>query len=338
MIKTFIFFIIFIFLSSCDWTSARGGEEAAFSSQVQIFASPYASGDEVQPRRPLAGFSTSSQSLICRPFPINLNRAFRNLRAANLEQEAIKNLFQFNDDEYQYYEESRETLNGSARQRIENLKSIRVSAAGGWIKLGLIFNNNSEFNLIIDSILYYGQAFYNNRCAPLIASGTIGNDYCKETKESEVDESSEEGAEDESSEAASRPESFDISFLYLIPAGHSVLYKPVSTNFLENLTLYLDNFPYIDNSDQPHPNLQSRLDNFQNRNTNEGGREGESRTQGQGDECSMPRIGDPIIHFPSYRIQLTFRGYFISQKGNTIFPFSKIIHFTNDDIKSGRFY
>lgn len=96
-------------------------------------------------------------------------------------------------------------------------------------------------------------------------------------------------------------------FLYLVPPNRKVTYSPESSNPLHNLTIFLDGFNIIDRSGEPSPLLGVRA----------------SETGGVRYSYSP----NEIIVIPSYTVQLTLRGYFLTKSGVQVAPFVKRVYF-----------
>ena len=150
------------------------------------------------------------------------------------------------------------SLDTSSIQDVSPDEPPSVSVSRNWLKLGLlIINKNVEkdknYTLLIDHITFSAQREFKGQIFNY--AKTIRPDYC------------------------------GLPFLYLVQPGPILDYKPFSENPLENLTLYVDNFPFIDNSNE-----------------------------------ASSAEGVPKIIIPEYEILFTLRGQFILE-GTPPIPF-----------------
>ena len=153
------------------------------------------------------------------------------------------------------------SLDTSSIQDVSPDEPPSVSVSRNWLKLGLIIENKNvekgkNYTLLIDHITFSTQREFKGQIFNY--AKTIPPDYC------------------------------GLPFLYLVQPGPTLRYEPFSENPLENLTLYVDNFPFIDNSN----------------------------------ETSSAAEGVPKIIIPDYEMYLTLRGQFILE-GTPPKPFIK---------------
>ena len=120
---------------------------------------------------------------------------------------------------------------------------VKTSVSGIYIHFGLvIINGNSEETLVIDTVSINGRGAYNGQTFNYSKSLNAG--YC------------------------------GLPFFYVVAPGEDLSYHPLSENFLENLTLYMDGFPVVDST----------------------------------------REEEPQIVIPEYDIELTLMGWFVSEE------------------------
>lgn len=112
--------------------------------------------------------------------------------------------------------------------------------------------------------------------------------------------------------------------LYLVPPGKRVEYKPHSRNdILSNLTLYMDGFPIVDRRAQPSRRFRALAGE---------GKEG-GGTGGETEDLFLPESCHVFI--PSYDVEMTLSGHFITQEGNPVFEFSHRVSFSTQSLNSG---
>lgn len=322
--KTYLLILILFFTTSCQIV---GQGQNAYASNVDVYVTPYGSGDTIQTRRPRVGYGVAKK-LRCRPRPTDRIETLKTLISrGNLSDVALTNLFGLNADEIKIVKDSKSSNKSDSTKFRNTQKPVTTEAPSkgeGWVKFGLVINNDTDFHIIVESIYYYASAV-SNRCKPLVASGTIGADYCNDAVEGTTSDSSED--------TSSLQNELVFPFLYFVVKKKSVRFKPLSDSAFENLTLYLGEFKYIDNSEEPSPSFKARVD-ARDRSVDK--QNLPSEESGGVRQCDdSPRRGDPRIHFPSYLVQLTLRGYFISDGGEDIYPFSKKLQFRTESIKEG---
>ena len=111
--------------------------------------------------------------------------------------------------------------------------------------------------------------------------------------------------------------------LYLVPPGKRVEYKPHSRNdILSNLTLYMSGFPMVDRRAQPGRRFQT----LTGENTGGGG-------VGETEDLILPE--SCLVFIPSYNVEMTLSGHFITQAGNPVFEFSHRVYFSTQSPNSG---
>ena len=166
--------------------------------------------------------------------------------------------------------EEGEDQGGNQRQNSD--EPIDIGVEGGWIQLGLHLKNpnlgvGKNYPLVINRLEFYWNA--NCRREGLtedcVGSHTISSDYC------------------------------GLPWIYLVPSGTQVDYKPLSENPLHNLVLYVPGFEILDSSSL------SEQDN------------------------RLP--GGASLIFPQYRVELILVGHFLLKDGTEIEPFVKRTYF-----------
>lgn len=140
---------------------------------------------------------------------------------------------------------------------------VKTFVSGGWLKLGLLIVNSSNklgqsegYNLLIDYLTISAFGIHDGRAIKHVK--TIHSpefNYC------------------------------GLPFLYMVPPGTVVRHMTTSSRPLENLTLYLDGFPFVESVD--------------------------------GDQS--------VVEFPKYTVGLDLRGWEISKDGSSVKPFSRRI-------------
>ena len=191
-------------------------------------------------------------------------------------------------------------------ENIENPNDpVYTSVGEYWIRFGLFIQNRTNFPLVIDYIHFNARASCGNQS--FSHSGEVNSGYC-----------SEEG------DVASLP------FIYFIPPNAEVPYEPTSSHPLKNLTIFLDGFRGIDRRGDPSQVLAQKHGEPQTR----GGAGVAALNTGQVQEC---RPND-IIYIPTYTVELTLSGYFITQETGerTTSHFSKRVSFKAGQVQSIR--
>ena len=90
--------------------------------------------------------------------------------------------------------------------------SVNISEPGGWMAFGLsILNHNEDYDLTVELMSLSAQSVGEDEV--LNHGRTVAGGYC------------------------------GLPFVYFVPAGKSLTYKPLSDNPLENLTVYIGGFP-----------------------------------------------------------------------------------------------
>ena len=133
---------------------------------------------------------------------------------------------------------------------------VKTLVSGAWMRFGLIVGNNNvgengNYTVVIDHLTLMARGKHSqnvfNHVRPL-RSG-----YC------------------------------GMPFLYVVPPGNTVDYRPLSDNPMENLTLYLDGIPVMESIES----------------------------------------NQPIKIIPEYKMEFTLMGWFVSEDGSSVEPFFK---------------
>ena len=142
---------------------------------------------------------------------------------------------------------------------------IKTVVSGGWLKLGFVIVNASNqlgqsegYNLVIDHLTISAFGKHDGRVINFVKTiHSPDSNYC------------------------------GLPFLYIVPPGTTVRHvtSSESDHPLENLTLYLDGFPFVESVD--------------------------------GDQS--------VAELPKYTVRLDLMGWFISKDGSSAEPFSKRI-------------
>ena len=254
-----VFRFVFLALSfSCFPGGGIGGR--GLSRNVLVIPLPYGRGDVIQPRRPRVTYSLQEETVPCR-------REYPNLRSIRdkTDLDVIANILL---EDLIQEEEARDP-----QQRAERREPVNVSVSGGWIKMGLLIDNKNtgvgrNYTLLVERLEYSADGQCEKEgLPPCKTHDTITSGYCV------------------------------LPFLYLVPSGKRVDYKPLSNDPLHNLTIYLDGLKVVD---------RTRLEE----------REGED-----------PLPGGVSLILPKYKITMTLMGSFLLEDGTTVEPFLKTIRF-----------
>ena len=252
------FRIIFIILLIFTGSCYFGDSGGGLSGRVIVYILPYGEGDVIQTQKPRLNYSPQEEEVPCRKEQPNI-RSIREIE--DLEVIAKLLLGDSEEDEDQ---------DGNQRQNSD--EPVEVTVNGGWIQLGLLIDNKNSgvgrnYTLVIDQLQFH----WDGNCeregqGECKGSDTISSGYC------------------------------DLPFLYLVPSGLKVDYKPLSDNPLHNLVLYVDGFEVLDSSSV------SAEDN------------------------ELP--GGAFRIYPQYKVELTLTGRFLLEDGKTIEPFIKRVRFS----------
>ena len=294
----FLFWILFFFPSACNVYS--GPTAASLSSKVFLIPLPYGPKDALRPSQPV--IFLSGGDFACRPAPYD-GRAVRQWVERELASEESKKLARgVYNDLFGGGEEAGEGAaageGGAGGEGGEgggpagrSSEPVMVSVSDNWLRLGLsILNANKgtggSFWLVVEDMTF--QAVTS----------------------------------DGRSHSGSLQESCGAPFLYLVPPGMNVLWRPHSrTSHLENLTLYLSGFPIDDRSGELSPDLALQAA----AGASQGGQSTASQlisslSEGAGGgggspANNRPAIGQGPISIPRYTVELTLRGYFMDTNG-----------------------
>lgn len=250
-----IFFIFLIFTTGSCYLGGAGG---GLASGVRVIIFPYGKGNVVQPRSPRLNYSPEGKQVPCRKQRPNL----RLIRGID-QLEVVAELLLGNPEEGEGQE-------GNQRQNSD--EPVNVGVEGGWIQFGLSIQNpnlgvGKNYPLVINRLEFYwnGNCRREGLAEDCVGSHTISSGYC------------------------------GLPFIYLVPSGQQVDYKPLSENPLHNLVLYVPGFQILDSS---------ALSKENNR---------------------LP--GGASLIFPQYRVELILVGNFLLEDGTEIEPFVKRTEF-----------
>ena len=247
----FFCYLSFFVLSSCS--IGGGANQSLLSSRVRVYVNPSGEGDRVKFNKPTIFISESRE--ICRSAPLSIRDIRVELEGSGIEEDFL-DIFV---GELPEQAESREE---------EKIEPVRKATGRRWLKFGLTIANHNgsdshprdNYFLVIENISFTAEAVSTYKKEKLTYNGSIDGDC-----------------------GSSFP------FLYFVPPGKQVNYKPLSLNPLDNLTLFISGFPIIEPSD-----------------SQEGKNKGPSRT---------------VI--PNYTVRLNFYGYFMTKSGTRIATFEK---------------
>ena len=162
---------------------------------------------------------------------------------------------------------------GDPQERISRREPVNVTVTGAWMKFGLLIDNKNtgvgrNHTLVVEQLEYFvdGQCERDGQ-PPCKIIGAIEPGYC------------------------------GLPFLYLVPSGKKVEYKPLSNDPLHNLTIYLSNLPVIDRTQQSL----------------------------EGKDTSLP--GGAFFILPQYKVTLVLTGSFLLEDGTVFEFFLKRIRF-----------
>jgi len=310
MIKI-IFQCSLLFTVTLSCTISRN-DRNLLSSRVVVIPAPYGVGDKIRPGQPF--IYTSTGNYPCRPRPINPSKVVLILEDLDFEVDGFSSLFGLSEKQISSIKAATPSFD------VKNLQPIRTSVTGGssgWLKLGLFINNGNRadnaFYLVVTSVVFHATAKYRDQIFQ--NSGDIQAGYCNGT----ISASNREG------EGAGEAANVDlgIPYLYLVPPRTKAEYSPFSDNPFHNLTLYLQGFDIIDNTDRLAPDQQRRVDAV----NNQGRQVGSQSSQDSSGSTDSYRPGDPFIVIPRYTVDLILRGFFITKDGLIIADFTKKTRF-----------
>ena len=133
---------------------------------------------------------------------------------------------------------------------------VKTSVSGAWMRFGLIVGNKWEkevtnYTVVIDHLTLMARGKHDQQVFNHVR--TLRSGYC------------------------------GMPFLYVVPPGNTVDYRPLSDDPMENLTLYLDGIPVVESIER----------------------------------------NQPIKIIPEYEMEFTLMGWFISEDGSLVQPFFK---------------
>ncbi len=297
MKKQILILFSFCILGACTVNS--GG------SNVKVIVSPFGRGQQVISSRPVI-YLHNGERQICRGRPYLVREARNILANRNMTKDFLDDFFPLEEGQGA----NREAEGGSNNR---NNDPVRMDVGSNWLKFGLNIQNGTErvtksneeknFFLIVHDIAYSAVGLHKGRRVGTV-NGTISSGFCS---------SSEGGG------------SGGTPFLYFIPPGTSVRYRPLSTNPFENLTLFISGFDIIDRSEEASPRLQSLGAGVAGAE-GAGGAGAESQP-GQQAGSANSYGPDEIIIIPDYTVELVLRGYFMTNKGELVSEFVKRVRF-----------
>ena len=168
-------------------------------------------------------------------------------------------------------------------------EAIQVEVGDYWLELGLFISNKNKGDKKNFYLLIRNITY--------VATANYRGEFFQHSGNIDAGYCSGEGSSGETS-----------PFLYFIPPGTDIEYQPLSKNPFWNLTLYISGFPAIDRTGKPSSGQQS--------------------AQGGGASQSGKTYGrNELLVIPSYRVELTLIGYFVTKSGATYADFVKRIRF-----------
>lgn len=256
-------------------------------SKVRIIANPYGEGDEIRTGDFIV--YVNGGSFNCRPSTPDINTIRPFLQKNGLLGKANSGLLDILGLEVETSETAETDTSGTSAK--EEKEPVKVEVGEGWLKLGFEIRNNSDHHLIVTDIVFNAVGEYKGEIFPYQNNISIG--YC---------------------------DSPFANALYFVPKKSIVEYKPASKDILTNMAIYIDGFPFI------------------NRITGEGagGRRAAPAETAQGEGTSgplSPLTADPdiargcFISVPRYRMEVLFRGYFVTSKGSRLSAFGYRLFF-----------
>lgn len=295
---SFILYRFFTLISVLFISSCVNNLSTNLSSNVTVLVYPYGQGAKRSSRSPLLFLSPGKK--ICRRTPYNQSKARKYLEDS-LDEEFLDRFFPVSNQGTKppsggsgnsgsgagagAGSSGSGTGAGAGASSTANNKPVQIDVAANWIEFGLLIANNNKnknaYKLFVHSISYVATA----RCGQEVFehSGDISTTKCQ------------------SDQGVTSP------FLYFVPAGSKVDFKPYSTNSFENLKLFIDGFEIIDRAKESNrPPLIAGTQKI----------------------ISNPTCyPNKIKHIPNYLVELTLIGQFISKSGFTVAEFIKRVHF-----------
>lgn len=272
--------LIGVFFNSCALNYG-----SAFNSKVKVWVSPYGEGDELRSSEPI--IFTGGATLVCRPSapdPKKIREFLEKHALLEDENSPIFDLYGIDPNEEGTAEGNQGSVQSAALRG-----PTKVALAENWLKLGLhIANANENVYLVVTGISFTAQARQGNQI--FNHSGNIPVSYCDNPYQA----------------------------LYIVPPRTRVEYKPYSSNFLENLTIYIDSFKIIDTT-KDAPAQQGGVGGAATAAGASNAAQGASGSGSQGCGISIPR----------YTVKMILTGHFITQKGTQVSGFiHRVIFFT----------
>ena len=284
-------FAVFCFLllapASCQLYS--GQTSSTLSAKVTVVSLPYGAGDSIRPSSPVVFLSGGA--LPCRPEPVDVSKVRQSLESkissSGSGDRLAPGVF---EDLFGDVEEDGE-VDLADGQRDPVIKDVGEN----WLKLGLYIGNGNQgvgknFWLIVENISF--RAVARHRGFICIHQGNLDSGQCED----------------------------GVPFLYVVPPGLSVTYKPKSRNHpLENLTLYIEGFPIVDRSQEFSPDL-ARQAGEESQGSAGGCQEDSSALGGlQNQQESLNLFGRQSVKvIPPYTVELTLHGFFVDKNGDRV--------------------
>ena len=286
--------LVFLFLVFCLSASCIPWPWGLQSEDVRVIVEPFGDGDEIRPGVPLLRFNAPTLPT-CRPAPLtdrSLRAIFSNIGFDVNQEGGIGDILGLREPGAAGGGATGAGPADEEERERQRLPVIVQGIGNGWVKFGLYISNGRNFSnsanrkehllLVITDLFVTASARVGERVETF--AGNVGSDYCASEGQLRLD------------------------FLYLVPGGKAVKYRPDSNNPLENLTIYLSGFPVIDNRQQAE--------------AVPGAEDGAGGGAGAAAAGNNSLVGNCIIYVPRYRVRLTLSGYFMTSSGTKVQNFN----------------
>ena len=269
---------------------------ASQASSVSVIVAPYGSGDRVISQNPIV-FLSGGENFTCRPKSPEEDEIREYIAEYNLTDAVYKEIFGI-----EKRADASNTNNANNARASASSEPEVVSVGEGWLKLGLFIANASTHFLIIEDIVFTGSATHKRQRYHY--SENIGSGYC------------------------------GTSFLYIVPPGSKLEYRPVSKNPFHNLTIYIDGFEVIKNYERDE-SQSTGLNSFQNNlqtpnqnpSNNQIGQTADSLGTNTGASTGILNSNEELIVIPNYDMKMTLIGHFVTHDGERVRTFVKRVNF-----------